>query len=127
MLGAVPRVALLVSLSALSAFVTVNMPANGAQGSNLTAAAAAAGRPPECSAGARRAIAKGPSVWERARVPSLQRYCDLVARAQAQLGSTPEAARESARLADKALPGRAAPAVILARAALALGSADDAA
>jgi tetratricopeptide (TPR) repeat protein len=66
-------------------------------------------------------------VWEQARVPDLQKYCDLVARAQAQLASSPEAAKDSAKLADKALPGRAAPAVILARAALALGSPQDAA
>ena len=122
MLGPVPPAALI-----LSALLTIPLPANGNQGAGLMAAAAAAGRPPECASGSRRAVARGPSVWERARVPSLQRYCDLVARAQAQLGSSPDEARESARLAEKALPGRAAPAVSLARAALALGAPADAA
>lgn len=124
MLGAVPPAALLVS-----ALLTLPLSTDGGQGAGLVAAAAAAGRPPECSSGSRRAVAalaRGPSVWERARVPSLERYCDLVARAQAQLTVSPEAARASARLADKALPGRAAPAVILARAALVLGAPGDA-
>ncbi|WP_437634615.1 hypothetical protein [Sorangium sp. So ce854] len=99
----------------------------GQSGGDLVAAAAAAGRPPECSARTSRAIARGPTVWERARAPELPRYCDLLARGQAQLGSKPEAARESARLADRILPGHAAPQVLLARAALALGSPEDAA
>ncbi|MCC6557545.1 MAG: hypothetical protein IT372_31725 [Polyangiaceae bacterium] len=110
-----------------SALLTLPLPASGGQGAGLLAAAAAAGRPPECAAGLRRAVARGPCVWERARVPGLVRYCDLVARAQAQLAASPEAAQESARLAEKALPGRAAPAVILGRAALALGAPADAA
>jgi tetratricopeptide (TPR) repeat protein len=76
---------------------------------------------------ARRALAAGPTIWEKARLPTLQRYCDLVARAHAELATNPEAARQDAALADKALSGRAAPAVILARAALALGAIDDAA
>ncbi|WP_437570354.1 hypothetical protein [Sorangium sp. So ce542] len=98
----------------------------GQAGGELVAAAAAAGRPPECSARSSRAIARGPTVWERARAPELPRYCDLLARGQAQLGSNPEAAREAARLADQLLPGHAAPQVLLARAALALGSPEDA-
>jgi tetratricopeptide (TPR) repeat protein len=95
--------------------------------SSLLAAAAASGRPRECMSSVRRALTAGPSIWEKARVPTLQRYCDLVARAHAELATSPEAAQTDARLADKALPGRAAPAVILARAALALGSLDTAA
>lgn len=112
-----------------SAILVLPLATNAAQGAGggLVAAAAAAGRPPECSAGSRRAVARGPTVWERARNPSLQRYCDLLARGQAQLASTPQAARESANLADQALPGHAAPAVLLGRAALALGSPEDAA
>jgi tetratricopeptide (TPR) repeat protein len=50
-----------------------------------------------------------------------------VARAQAQLSTSPAAAIETAALAEKALPGRAGPAVILARASLALGKIDEAA
>ncbi|WP_437622390.1 hypothetical protein [Sorangium sp. So ce1151] len=112
----------------LPALLALPLTAHGGQSSgDLVAAAAAAGRPPECSARSRRAIARGPSVWERARAPELPRYCDLLARGQAQLGDNPEAARESARVADQILPGHAAPQVLLARAALALGSAEDAA
>jgi tetratricopeptide (TPR) repeat protein len=96
-------------------------------GASLSAAAAASGRPPECTSGSKRALAKGPSVWELARVPTLQRYCDLMARAHAELPTMPDAARISAMEADKALPGRAAPAVVLARAALAMGTLDEAA
>jgi tetratricopeptide (TPR) repeat protein len=90
------------------------------QGSDLSAAAAASGRPPECRSGGERARAKGPSIWELARVPTLQRYCDLLARAQAVLPATPDAARIAAEEAGKVLPGRAAPRVLLARALLAL-------
>ncbi|WP_437755645.1 hypothetical protein [Sorangium sp. So ce1389] len=112
----------------LPALLALPLAAHGGQSSgDLVAAAAAAGRPPECSARSSRAIARGPSVWERARAPELPRYCDLLARGQAQLGDNPEAARESARVADQILPGHAAPQVLLARAALALGSAEDAA
>ncbi|WP_437646873.1 hypothetical protein [Sorangium sp. So ce362] len=112
----------------LPALLALPLAAHGGQGSgDLVAAAAAAGRPPECSARTRRAIARGPTVWERARAPELPRYCDLLARGQAQLGGDAEAARASARLADQILPGRAAPQVLLARAALALGSPADAA
>jgi tetratricopeptide (TPR) repeat protein len=61
-----------------------------------------------------------------ARVPTLQRYCDLIARAHAQLSTSPDAAKRSAEEADKALPGRASPQVILGRASLALGDAPEA-
>jgi len=93
----------------------------------LIAAAAASGRPRECISMTRRGLAKGPTVWQRARQPNLQPYCDLVAKAHAQLYSDPESAKTSAKKADKKLPGRAAPKVILGRAALALGSPEDAA
>ncbi len=97
------------------------------QGAGLSAAAAASGRPRECSSSSKRALAKGPTVWELARVPTLQRYCDLLARAHAELPTMPEAARLAAEEADKALPGHAAPAVVLARAFLATGSVAEAA
>ncbi len=99
----------------------------GVNSSGLSAAAAASGRPAECSAGSKRALARGPSVWERARVPALQHYCDLVARAQAQLASSPEAAKKAAEEAEAALPGRAAPQVLLGRSLLALGMIGEAA
>jgi tetratricopeptide (TPR) repeat protein len=50
-----------------------------------------------------------------------------MARAHAQLPTMPDGARRAAEEADKALPGRAAPAVVLARAALAMGDATEAA
>lgn len=99
----------------------------GAPGAGLGAAAAASGRPKECLSGSRRALAKGPSVWEAAREPNLARYCDLMARAQTELAAQPEAARAAAVEAEQALPGHAAPAVVLARAELALGSLEAAA
>ena len=112
-------------LVALLGTTTAGSP--GGSGNSLLASAAASGRPRECASNARRGLSRGPSVWEVARVPNLQRYCDLVARAHAQLATTPDAAKESAELAEETLPGRASPAVILARASLALGSVDDAA
>jgi tetratricopeptide (TPR) repeat protein len=99
----------------------------GASGAGLGAAAAASGRPKECMSGSRRALAKGPSIWESAREPSLARYCDLMARAQTELSAQPDAAKTAAIEADRALPGRAAPQVVLARAELALGSLEGAA
>jgi tetratricopeptide (TPR) repeat protein len=77
--------------------------------------------------GSRRALAKGPSIWESAREPSLARYCDQIARAQTQLAAQPEAAKKAAIEAELALPGRAAPQVVLARAELAQGGLDAAA
>jgi tetratricopeptide (TPR) repeat protein len=112
----------------LSLLLTAAAPAQTTSGSaNLVAAAAASGRPRECMSTARRALSAGPTIWEKARLPNLQRYCDLVARAHAELATNPEAARRDAGLANLALPGRAAPAVILARGALALGAIDEAA
>ncbi|MEJ7731228.1 MAG: tetratricopeptide repeat protein [Polyangiaceae bacterium] len=66
-------------------------------------------------------------MWEVARAPSLAKYCDLLARAQAQLASAPEQAKATALEADAVVGGRAAPAVVVARAALALGDAEEAA
>lgn len=60
-------------------------------------------------------------------MPTLQQYCDLMAKAQAALPTLPAEAKKAAEEADLALPGRAAPAVVVARAALALGSVDEAA
>lgn len=93
----------------------------------LVAAAAASGRPVECAHNLRRGLTRGPSVWQLARVPHLQPYCDLVARAHAQLQTSPETAKKSAAKAEAKLPGHAAPEVILARAELLLGNPDEAA
>ncbi|MDI1445103.1 tetratricopeptide repeat protein [Polyangium sp. 6x1] len=101
-------------------------PSSG-QGTSLVAAAAASGRPRECASTVRRGLSRRPTVWELARAPELGRYCDLVARAKALLVSDPAAAKSAAENAEKVLPGHAAPRVLLARAALALGKVDDAA
>lgn len=103
------------------------LPAAEGRGASLAAAAAASGRPPECSSRSRRAIARGPSIWELVRVPNLQRYCDLVARAQTLLGSAPLEAKKAAEQAESALGGHAAPQVVIARASLELGAFEEAA
>jgi tetratricopeptide (TPR) repeat protein len=119
-----------VSAGSLLLFAALIAPAPVAaglgHGPGLSAAAAASGRPPECGSGSKRALAKGPSIWELARVPTLQRYCDLMARAHAELPTLPADAKKAAEEADKALPGHAAPAVVTARAALALGAVEEA-
>ncbi|MDC3952486.1 tetratricopeptide repeat protein [Polyangium jinanense] len=102
-------------------------PPSSGQGASLVAAAAASGRPQECASTVRRGLSRRPTVWELARAPELGRYCDLVARAKALLGSDPAAAKSAAENAEKVLPGYAAPRVLLARSALALGKIDDAA
>jgi len=97
------------------------------QGTSLVTAAAASGRPRECMSTVRGGLSRKPTIWQLARTPELGRYCDLVARAKSQLATDPVAAAASAKAADAALPGRAAPRVLLARAAFALGKVDDAA
>lgn len=97
------------------------------QGTSLATAAAASGRPRECMSTVRGGLSRRPTIWQLARTPELGRYCDLVARAKSQLTTDPTAAAASAKAADTALPGRAAPRVLLARAAFALGKVDDAA
>jgi tetratricopeptide (TPR) repeat protein len=58
----------------------------------------------------------GPNVWDAAREPNLERYCDLLARGFGQLLLAPETALETADLADRAAPGHAAPSVLRGRA-----------
>jgi tetratricopeptide (TPR) repeat protein len=91
---------------------------------NLAVAAAASGRPPECRQDV--ASAKGPSVWAIAREPALRPYCDLVAKAHALLASDPRGSEKAAEDAETVLPGQAAPTLVRARAALALGRLEDA-
>lgn len=91
---------------------------------NLAVAAAASGRPPECRLDI--ASPKGPSVWAIAREPALRPYCDLVAKAHALLTTDPSGSEKAAEDAENVLPGHAAPALVRARAALALGRLEDA-
>jgi hypothetical protein len=58
----------------------------------------------------------GTNVWQAARDPNLDRYCDLLARGFGQLPFSPETARETADLADRTAPGHAGPSVLRGRA-----------
>jgi len=83
----------------------------------LAMAAQASGRPAECRTGPTTASRRRRlTVWDRVRQPHLQRYCDLLGRAQTKLDGSPAAAREAALLADQVLPGKAAPWVLVGRA-----------
>jgi tetratricopeptide (TPR) repeat protein len=84
-----------------------------------------AGRPPECGD----PNGHGANVWERAKTPELKRYCDLVAGASSKLagsGAMAQAALDTARQADRLLPGHAAPRILEGRALSAMGKLDDA-
>jgi tetratricopeptide (TPR) repeat protein len=86
-----------------------------------------AGAPPlECAPLSGRS---GSNVWERAKAPELGRYCDLLASGSAKLANPAHIAIdvvEIAEQADAAIPGRAAPLVLLGRAFARLGKYPDA-
>ncbi len=124
-IGILPRV--IPSVLLASIVLASPSPSSNGQGASLVAAAAASGRPRECASTVRRGLSRRPTIWALARAPELGRYCDLVARSKALLVSDPAAAKTAAEGAEKVLPGHAAPRVLLARAALALGKVDDAA
>jgi tetratricopeptide (TPR) repeat protein len=78
-------------------------------------------RPPECNVlpGER-----GANVWERAKVPELRHYCDVVASAAAKLAPGSRMLPEVVVLADEAerlVPGRPAPMLLKGRALSQLG------
>lgn len=85
---------------------------------DLSAAARASDRPPEC---APLSGPSGASTWQLARIPALVAYCELIARAQARLATDPKGARLAAEQAEARMPGRASPQAILGRAALSMG------
>lgn len=67
---------------------------------------------------------RGANVWERAKVPELRRYCDLLASAAAKLTPGTRMLVDAVRLADEAdalVPGRAAPLLLKGRALAGLG------
>jgi tetratricopeptide (TPR) repeat protein len=73
-------------------------------------------RPPECAA---LDTGKASNVWERAKAPELQRYCDLLASGAAKLASSTAMAKSVATIADdadKLVGGKAAPLVLKGRA-----------
>lgn len=84
----------------------------------LSAAAATSPRPAECDAGRGRSL-----VWRAARQPELATYCVAMAKAQATIGADPASAARAAKDADLLVGQRAAPQIMLGRAALALGDA----
>lgn len=62
---------------------------------------------------------RGANVWERAKIPELRRYCDLLASASAKLTPGTRMLPDVVRLADEAdrlVPGRAAPLLLKGRA-----------
>jgi tetratricopeptide (TPR) repeat protein len=62
---------------------------------------------------------RGANVWERAKIPELRRYCDLVASASAKLTPGSRMLTDVVRLVDEAdalVPGRAAPPLLKGRA-----------
>ena len=78
-------------------------------------------RPVECNA---LAGERGANVWERAKIPELHRYCELVASASAKLAPGSHLVAEVVRLADQAdalVAGRAAPLLLKGRALCQLG------
>ncbi|RYE85592.1 MAG: hypothetical protein EOO75_16815, partial [Myxococcales bacterium] len=86
--------------------------ASPAAGSAATAVTARV----DCAAGRERT-----TVWDRARAPQVMRYCDFLAHAEARLPREPRRADQAAEAAGNLLPGQAAPRLVRARAALALG------
>ncbi|MBI4703027.1 MAG: hypothetical protein HY744_18070 [Deltaproteobacteria bacterium] len=93
---------------------------------DLGAAAASSGRPAECLPAQSGRDARRETIWTQARAPELVRYCQLLARAQARLADDPTQARRAAIEADRLLPGRAAPQVLLGRVAARAGETDEA-
>jgi tetratricopeptide (TPR) repeat protein len=72
---------------------------------------------------------RGANVWERAKIPELRRYCDLVASASAKLVPGSRMVPEVVHLSDEAdalVPGRAAPMILKGRALSRLGKYADA-
>jgi hypothetical protein len=87
-------------------------------GSDLAAAARAGARPEECGGASRVHAGR----WERAKIPALGRYCDLLARGYASLSTAPDVSARNAEAAENALPGLPAPLVLRARAELRRGA-----
>jgi tetratricopeptide (TPR) repeat protein len=115
-------------LGALTLLLQLGAAASPARrGAPLTAVAQASARPRECAVtrfGEPTRLAG--NVWELARQPNLDRYCSLLARGFAELSVSPQAARETALLADRTAPGHATPLVLAGRAAAAMGGFADA-
>ena len=96
----------------------------GPEGGELLSAAAASPRPRECTGTSPHGAER--TVWDRARRPRLATFCDSLAQGYARLAQAPSEAQRAAQRAEKALPGRAAPLVLEARALVALGRDADA-
>jgi len=108
--------------------VAASSPRAPPRSSSLTAAAQASARPKECAVTVSSSTVRwGAKVWDAARDPTLDRYCDLLAKGYAELPFSPDAALRTADQADQASSGRAGPSVLRARAYANLKSWDKAA
>lgn len=84
---------------------------------DLAALARSSERPEECAA----VTAAASGVWDRARAPGLDEYCDALVLGYAALTSNPSLAKTHATRAERERPGSDAPLVLTARADHALG------
>ena len=84
---------------------------------DLVALARSSERPDECAAETEAAS----GVWDRARAPGLDQYCDTLVLGYAVLTSNPSLAKTRATLAERERPGSDAPLLLTARADHALG------
>ncbi len=105
-------------LGVLLAAPALAVPAPG----DLTAAALGGARPVECRSDSRELG----DFWRRARSPELDKFCRLLARGYARLGSDPRAAIDAAAAAELVRPGTAATSQLLGRAKLRLVDAEGA-
>lgn len=110
------------SWAALLAAVVGPLPAFGHEGPSaqhsLQAASSSSPRPRECRS---EGLDRSYTFWDRARDPTLARYCDLLARGYARLAGDAGAALTAAESAAELEPRRPAPRLLKARALVAQG------
>ncbi len=90
-------------------------------GFDLGAAASASARPPECGSPGPVQSEDRTTVWDRAKTPQLDRYCQALARGYAALRRAPGRALEAADEAERAWAGRTGPHALRGRALMLLG------
>lgn len=102
--------------------IPVVLAVNATQPRDLRSVATSAPRPAICSGLVSRR-GQRVTVWDRARRPRLQRYCDALARGYSQLVRAPKLTLQEVGVADEARPNQPATRLLEARAKLALGDA----
>lgn len=111
------------SWAALLVSVVMPLPAEARDGPSaqhlLQAASGSSPRPSECRS---EGLDRSYTLWDRAKDPTLARYCDLLARGYARLAGDAAAAVAAAEAAAQLDPRRAAPKLLKARALVAQGS-----